>query len=114
LKQDFQKNEFYEDKETVRSVINSSAMKTNISFDSNDLTPVHSKHRCTVVGNPGGGGVPWGGQIHFRGYLGLSENLEGPLYCLYSCLLHFYVSISWTLPPPPSPTVCIFESKNYE
>ena len=47
-------------------------------------------------------GGPWGfGQILFRGYLGLSENLGGPLFCLFCVLLHLYVTIFRSLPPPP-------------
>ncbi len=49
-------------------------------------------------------GGPWGfSHILFRGYLGLSENLGGPLFLpFFRVLLHFYVTIFRTLPPPPS------------
>ncbi len=45
------------------------------------------------------------GQILLRGYLGLSENLGGPLFRV---LLHFYDQICWPLtPPPPPPLTCV-------
>ncbi len=57
-----------------------------------------------------GGGGPLGfGQIIFRGYLGLSENLGVPLFSLFMFFLHFYVTIFWTLSPsPPLPPMCIY------
>ncbi len=71
-------------------------------------------HRCTVVGNPVGGGGVLGvlAKFFLGGYLGLSENLVGgPLFYLFCVLLHFYVTIFWTLPlSSPLPPVCIYEN----
>ncbi len=56
-------------------------------------------HGCTVVGNPGGGGGPWGfGQIVLRGVLWVVRKSRG--FCV---LFHFYATIFRTLRPSPLP-----------
>ncbi len=64
-------------------------------------------HRCTVVGNPGGGSLGFFGEFFWEGYLGLWENQGG------SFLLHFYVEVFKNLYmgymrcPPPLPPPCV-------
>ena len=43
-------------------------------------------------------GVPWG----FRRIIWGSQKIEGGVH-FFRVLLHFCVTIFWTLPPPPSP-----------
>ncbi len=50
--------------------------------------------------------------LFLGGYLGLSENLGGPLFLPFGVLLDFHVTISWTL-PHPAPLVCIYAKALY-
>jgi hypothetical protein len=66
-------------------------------------------HRCTVVGNPGGGGTWFFWQILLRGVLGVVRKSVGGK----SFLLHFYVEVFKNLYRGymrclPSPPVCIY------
>ncbi len=49
------------------------------------------------------GGGPWGfGQIYLGGYLRFSKNLGGVhFFTFFRVLLHFFVTIFWSLPPSP-------------
>jgi hypothetical protein len=52
------------------------------------------------------GGGPWGcGQILFRGVLGVVRKYREYPFCV---LMHFYVTIFWTLPPRPPLCASLF------
>jgi hypothetical protein len=52
-------------------------------------------------------GGPWSfGQILFRGVLGVFRKSKGSTFLTVCVLLHFYVTIFWSLPPPPPPPLC--------
>jgi len=72
-------------------------------------------HRCTVVGNPGGGGVLGVlAKIFLGGYLGLSENLGGStFFAFFRVLLHFFVKIFVAYPPSPLCASMIFLQNVY-
>ncbi len=64
------------------------------------------EHRCTVVGNPGGGSLGVLAKLFLGGYLGLSENLGGStLFVFIAFLCDNFLEL--TPSPGPSP-VCIY------